>query len=72
MNRMRQQKIHLIVSNTVTIPPYHASLVPLKAIHQATNMKFPSETLLEIEENLFLTIEQPELVLIPTVQKLES
>ena len=30
------------------------------------------ETLLEIEENCFLMIEQPELVLVPTLQKLGS
>ena len=57
-----EQKLCLITTNTVTIPPQHISLVPLKANNQAINTKFPSEALLEIEENPFLTIEQPELV----------
>ena len=65
-------KLHLITRNTVTIPPHQISLVPLKAINQAINTKFPSEPLLEIEGNPFLTTEQPELVLISISQKLGS
>ena len=73
MNKMRQnQKIHLITTTTVTIPPLHISLVPLKAINQVINTEFPSEALLEIEENPFLTIEQPKLVFMPTLQRLGS
>ena len=67
-----EQKLGLITTNTVTILPHHIFLVPLKAIDQARNIKFPSEALLEIEENSFLTIKQWELVLIPTLQKLGS
>ena len=67
-----EQKLCLITTNTVTIPPHHVSVVPLKAINQEMNTKFPSEALLEIEENPFPTIEQPELVLIPILQKLGS
>ena len=66
------QKICLLTTNTVTIPPHHISLVPLKATNQTMNTKFPSEASLEIEENPFLTIEQPELLLIPTLEKLGS
>ena len=67
-----EQKLHLITTNTVTIPPYDISLLPLKALNQAINTKTKAEALLEIEENSFLTIEQLELLLIPTVQKLGS
>ena len=67
-----EPKICLIITTTVTIPPHHISFVPLKVINQAINTRFPSEALLEIEENPFLTIEQPELVLMPTVQRLGS
>ena len=67
-----EQKICSITTNTVTIPPFYISLVPFKAINQVINIKFPSEPLLEIEENPFLTIEQPKLVLIPTLQTLGS
>ena len=35
-----EQKLHLITTNTVTIPPQHISLVPLKTINQAINTKF--------------------------------
>ena len=63
-----EQKLCLITTNTVTIPPYHISLVPLKTINQTKNAKIQSEALLEIEEYP----EQQELVLIPTLQKLGS
>ena len=49
-----ERKLHLIPTNTVTIPPHHVSLVPLKAINQTINTKIPSEALLEIKENPFL------------------
>ena len=34
-----EQKLCLTTTNTVTIPPYHISIVPLKAINQA-NTKY--------------------------------
>ena len=51
-----EHKIHLIASNTITIPHHHVFLIPLKAINQTINTKFSSEALLKIEENSFLTI----------------
>ena len=66
------KKIPLIATATVTIPPHHLSLVSLKAINQVINTKFTSKALLEIEENPFLTIEQPELVLMSTLHRLGS
>ena len=65
-------KTGLITTTTVTTPSHHISLVPLKAINQAINTKFSSETLLDIEENSLLTIEQSELVFMPTLQRLGS
>ena len=50
--------------------PHHISLVQPKATNQAINT-FPSEALLEIEEKS-LTIEQTELVLTTTLQRLGS
>ena len=61
-----QNRKHLITTNTVTIPSHHICIVPLKTINQTVNKKFPSKALLEIEANPFLTIEKPELILIPT------
>ena len=63
---------HLNTMITVTIPAHHISIVPLKAINQAININCTSETLLEIEENPFLMIEQSELVIEPTLQRLVS
>ena len=52
-----EPKAHLITTTTVKVTPHHISLVPRKAITQAINTKFPSESLLKIKENPFLTIE---------------
>ena len=65
-----EPKTCLITTIAVTIPPHHISIVQLKAINQAINTKFTSETLLEIEENPFLTIVHSELVLVVTLQRL--
>ena len=51
MSKMRQNRKCLITSNTVTIPPHLISIVPWKAIYPAISTKFPSEALLDIEEN---------------------
>ena len=67
-----EQKLCLITTNTDTIIPYHISIVPLKVVNQARNTNIQPDALIKIEENPFLTIEQPKLVLIPTLQKLES
>ena len=64
--------MHLITTTTVTIPPNHISLAPVKANIQVINTKFPSEALLEIEENPFLTIEGPGLFLMPPLLRLGS
>ena len=66
------KKLHLITNNAVTILPYDTSTAPLKAIKQAINNNFTPNGLIEIEVNPFLTIEQPELILIPMLQKLGS
>ena len=63
------QKLHLITTNTVTIPPHHASFGPIKAINQTINTLF-IWSILDIEASPFLTTEQSELILILTLQKL--
>ena len=60
-----EKKLHLITSNTVTIPPYHISITPLKAIKQTMNNNIKPNNLTEIEVKPFLATEQPESVLIP-------
>ena len=57
-------------SNTVTIPPYHIPIAPLKAIIHVISNNIKPNTLIDIQENPFLTIEQPDLVVIPMQQKL--
>ena len=55
---------------TVTVPPSHISIVPLKSINHALNSNIKPNTLVEIEGNPFLSIEQPDLIKIPSLQKL--
>ena len=43
------QKLYLITNNTVTIPPFHMSVTPLKCIKHVMNNKFKPKTLIEIE-----------------------
>ena len=64
------QKLHLMTNNTFTIPLYHISIAPLKAIYHAICNKFKPNIIIEIEENHFLAIEQLDIVLIPILQKL--
>ena len=64
------QKLCLITNNTVTIPSYHISIAPLKAINYAISNNIKLYTLVEIEETPFLVIEQPDPVLTPMLQNL--
>ena len=64
------QKLHLITNNTITIPLYHISIAPLKAINHVINNNSKPNTLIEIEENPFLATEQPDLVLTPILQNI--
>ena len=64
------QKLHLMTNHTVTILPYHISIIPVKSINHALSSNIKSNTLIEIEENPFLSIEQPDLIMIPMLQKL--
>ena len=52
------QKLCLITNNTVTIPPYHISIAPLKAINWTIKNNIKPNAL--IEENPFLAIKQPD------------
>ena len=64
----RDQKLCLITNSNYTT--HHISIAPLKAFNHAISNSIKSNTLIEIEENPFLAIEQPDLVLIPMLQKL--
>ena len=54
----------------VTIPPYHISIVPLKSINHALSSNIKPNTLIEIEEKPFLSIEQLDLIITPMLQRL--
>ena len=64
------QKLCLMTTHTVTIPPYHISIATLKCINHTLSSSINPYTLMEIEENLVLSIEQLDLILIPMSQKL--
>ena len=64
------KKLHLITNNTVTIPNYHISIAQLKAINHVINNNIKPNTVIEKEENFFLAIDQPDLVLNTMLQKL--
>ena len=64
------QKLYLISSNTAALSSCHISIDPLKAINHAISNNLKLNTLIEIEENPSLAIEQPDLVIIPMLQKL--
>ena len=67
-----EKRIHVATGHTVTIPPYHIDVIPLKPVNHTCNIDLKSNTLLEIEENPFLPVEQPKITIIPTLQKLEG
>ena len=52
----------------VTLPPHYISIVPLTPIKYKGNKQ--TNTLLEMEENHFFFIEQPNITIIPALQKL--
>ena len=56
-----EQKLLFITNNTVTVPPYHISIAPLKAINHVINSNNKPNTLIKLE-NPFLAIEQPDLM----------
>ena len=64
------QKLHLMTSHTITVTPYHVSIIPLKSINHVLSSNIKPNTLIEIEENAFLSIEQSDLKIIPMLKKL--
>ena len=64
------QELCLITNNTVTVPPYHISIALLRAINHVINNTIKSNSFIEKEENPFLFREQPDLILMPVLQKL--
>ena len=66
------KRTHIVTSHTVTILPYHISIILLTPINHIYNINLQMNTLLEMEENFFLSIKQPNITIIPTLQKLEG
>ena len=64
------KKIHVITKSTVTLPPHHISIIPLTPTDYPH--KIHTDTLLEMEENPFFTIEQPDITIILALQKLDN
>ena len=64
------EKIHVVTKHTVTIPPYPISIMSLTPINHTKSIQ--TNTLTEIEGNPFFSIIQPNIPIIPTLQKLES
>ena len=64
------QKLCLITYHTVTIATFHISITPLKSINHALSSNIKSNTLIEIEENCLLSIEQPDVIIIKMLQKI--
>ena len=65
-----KEKTHVVTTYTVTLPPHYISIVLLTPINYTRNMQ--TNTLLDIEANPFFLIEQPNVTVIPALQKLES
>ena len=64
------EKICIITKSTVTLPQHHISIVLLTSINYSN--KIHTDTLLEMEDNPFFTIEQTNVTIIPALQKLEN
>ena len=62
--------MHFETNHFVTIPLYHISVVPLKLVNYICDTNLKPNTLLQIEETPFLSIEQPNRFIIPVLQKL--
>ena len=54
----------------VTAPHYHISIIPLKPVNNTFVSNLQPNTLLEIEENPFLSIEQANITIILVQQKI--
>ena len=51
---------------------HHISIIPLTPINHTCIINLQTNTLLEIEENPFLSTKQPNITIIPTLRKLEG
>ena len=66
----RNERTCIETNHTVTIPPYYISIVPLTPINHTGSIQ--RNTLLEIEENPFISIKQLNITIIPTLKTLQS
>ena len=54
----------------LTVPPFHISILMLKPVNHTFGIDLQPNTLLEIEENSFLSIEQLNITIIPALGKI--
>ena len=64
------EKICVVTKHTVTHLPYYISIVPLTSINHTESILI--NTLIEIEGNPFFSLEQPNIIIMPTLQELDS
>ena len=61
------EKICIVMKSMVTFPPHHISIAPLTPINYPD--KIHTNTLLEMREIPFFSIEKPNINIIPALQK---
>ena len=64
------ERIHVITKSTLTLLPHHISIVLFTPVNYPG--KIHTDTLLEMEENPFFAIEQPNITIVPALQKLDN
>ena len=59
-----------MTNHSATIPLYHVSIIPLQPVNYTSGINLQPNTLLEIEENPFLSIKQLSITITPVLQRL--
>ena len=67
---LKDERTHLVTNHKATVLPYYISIIPLKPVNHTLGTNLWPNTLLEIEENPFLSIEQLNITIIPVLQKI--
>ena len=62
-------RIHLVTSHSVIVLPYNISIIMLKLVNHTFGINLQPNTLFEIEENPILSIEQPNITVVPVLHK---
>ena len=61
------ERTHIVAGHTITIPPYHNSIIPLQPVNHTFETNLQPNTLLKLEENPFLFIEQLTITIVPVL-----